>query len=81
MTDLCGTEIMARLEQLAACSEDSTALTRTFLTPQHKAAALLLQNWMEDAGMQAGFDPIGNMVGRYAGAASATTTGPATCRW
>ena len=76
MTDLCGTEIMARLEQLAACSEDSTALTRTFLTPQHKAAALLLQNWMEDAGMQAGFDPIGNMVGRYAGAASATTTGP-----
>ncbi|MEZ5594599.1 MAG: hypothetical protein R3F53_29500 [Gammaproteobacteria bacterium] len=31
---------------------------------------------MEDAGMQAGFDPIGNMVGRYAGAASATTTGP-----
>ena len=64
---ISGTEIMDRLEQLTACSEDPSALTRTFLTPPHKAAALLLQNWMEDAGMQAGFDPIGNMVGRYQG--------------
>ena len=64
---ISGAEIMDRLEQLAACSEEPNALTRTFLTPPHKAAALLLQNWMEDAGMQAGFDPIGNMAGRYAG--------------
>lgn len=68
MSDLIsGSEIMERLEQLATCTEDPDCLTRTFLTPQHKAAGLLLQNWMEEAGMQAGFDPIGNMVGRYAG--------------
>ena len=59
--------IMERLERLAECSEDPTCLTRTFLTPEHKAAALLLKGWMEAAGMEAGFDAIGNMVGRYEG--------------
>ncbi len=62
-----GPEIMARLDQLAVHSEDSEVLTRTFLTPQHKAAGELLKSWMKEAGMSAGFDAIGNMVGRYEG--------------
>ena len=62
-----GTEAMTRMEQIAAYSEDRKGLTRTFLTTQHKAAGELIKSWMEEAGMVAGFDAIGNMVGRYEG--------------
>src|SRR5207245_10772143 len=62
-----GPEIMARLEQLASISHDHVALSRHFLTPEHKAAGELIKSWMEEAGMQAGFDAIGNVVGRYEG--------------
>lgn len=60
-------EIMTRLEQLAHYSEDTDALTRTYLTPQHKAAGEQLKTWMRAAGMQADFDAVGNVVGRYEG--------------
>ncbi len=66
-TPICAADIMHRLDALATCSEESGALTRTFLTPQHKAAALMLKGWMQEAGMQADFDAIGNMLGRYEG--------------
>src|SRR6266704_1036289 len=62
-----GPEIMARLEQLGSISHDHGALSRHFLTPEHKAAGELIKRWMEEAGMQAGFDAIGNVVGRYEG--------------
>src|SRR5437667_165469 len=62
-----GPEIMARLEQLGSISHDRGALSRHFLTPEHKAAGELIKSWMEGAGMQAGFDAIGNVVGRYEG--------------
>src|SRR5438445_225219 len=62
-----GPEIMARLEQLGSISHDHGALSRHFLTPEHKAAGELIKSWMEEAGMQAGFDAIGNVVGRYEG--------------
>jgi allantoate deiminase len=62
-----GPEIMARLEQLATISHDHGALSRHFLTPEHKTAGDLIKGWMEEAGMQAGFDAIGNVVGRYEG--------------
>ncbi|MBP2295548.1 allantoate amidohydrolase [Azospirillum rugosum] len=68
MTDL-GTPLMARLEELAAFSQDEGALTRLFLTPQHKAAADQVTAWMKDAGMAVHLDPIGTVVGRYEGAA------------
>ncbi len=68
MTSLSyGPEIMARLDQLTEHSEDQEILTRTFLTLPHKAAGELLKSWMEEAGMTAGFDAMGNMVGRYEG--------------
>ena len=65
-----GPEIMARLEQLASISHDHGALSRHFLTPEHKAAGELIKSWMEEAGMKAGFDAIGNVVGRYEGVRS-----------
>ena len=58
---------MARLEQLATFSEEADCLTRTYLTAQQRAAGKQLIAWMQEAGMQAGFDPVGNVVGRYEG--------------
>jgi allantoate deiminase len=62
-----GPEIMSRIEQLATISHDREALSRHFLTPEHKAAGELIKRWMEEAGMKTRFDAIGNVVGRYEG--------------
>ena len=45
--------VMARLDELAMLSSDGAALTRLYLTPEHKAATLKVMDWMEDAGMVA----------------------------
>jgi allantoate deiminase len=66
MTSL-GEEIVGRIDALAAISETPEHLTRIFLTPEHRVAAGLLLSWMQDAGMQASLDAIGNVVGRYEG--------------
>ena len=63
-----GPEVMARLDALAHFSEDGDALTRVFLSPEHKAAAVMVMSWMEGAGMTADLDAMGNVVGRYEGA-------------
>ncbi len=64
-----GERIMRRLAELARfSSEPGGALTRLYLTPQHKAAALQVENWMHQAGMAAGIDAVGNVVGRHGGA-------------
>jgi allantoate deiminase len=62
-----GEDIIARINQLAAISETAAALTRVFLTKEHRAAAGLIRSWMEDAGMTARMDAIGNVVARYEG--------------
>lgn len=62
-----GAGIMARLDRLASVSQDPGALSRRFLTPEHRAAGNLIKEWMEEAGMSARFDAIGNVVGRYEG--------------
>ncbi|MGI4942476.1 MAG: allantoate amidohydrolase [Janthinobacterium lividum] len=59
-----GEPLMARLAHLAAFTSTSGSLTRLFLTPAHKAAAEQVAAWMRDAGLQAGIDAIGNVVGR-----------------
>ncbi len=58
---------MARLDELARFSSETGRLTRLYLTPEHKAAALCIEGWMREAGMQAHVDAVGNVVGRYAG--------------
>jgi allantoate deiminase len=62
-----GATVMARLEELARFTSEPPGLTRLFLTPEHRAAAAQVARWMEAAGMAAGFDAAGNMVGRYEG--------------
>ncbi len=62
-----GQEIILRINALGAISETSGHLTRIFLSPEHRAAADLLLSWMQDAGMRAHLDAIGNVCGRYEG--------------
>jgi hydantoinase/carbamoylase family amidase len=61
-----GPELLHQHDRLAAISEDAGRLTRAYLTPQHREAGELIAGWMRDAGMEAGFDALGNVVGRYA---------------
>ena len=62
-----GRAVMTRLDELARFSAEHDALTRLYLTTEHKAAALQTQAWMHDAGMDAHIDTVGNVVGRYEG--------------
>ncbi len=60
-----GTDILKQADVLAAFTEDAPQLTRTYLSKEHKQAGAYLIGLMRDAGMTAGFDPLGNIVGRY----------------
>lgn len=60
-----GTDILTQADVLATFSEDASQLTRTYLSKEHKLAAEYLIGLMRDAGLTAGFDPLGNIVGRY----------------
>jgi allantoate deiminase len=59
---------MARLDQLATCTEVAGGITRRFLTPAHRAAVDLVQGWMLQAGLQTTLDGSGTLVGRRPGA-------------
>jgi allantoate deiminase len=63
-----GALLCARLDELAAISEDPNCLTRVFLSPEQKRASALVLDWMRQAGLAARSDAIGNVVGRYEGA-------------
>ncbi|NIR31907.1 MAG: allantoate amidohydrolase [Gammaproteobacteria bacterium] len=56
---------MARVDALAACSESPRALTRRYLTPEHRCANARVSEWMRAAGMRVHIDAVGNVVGRY----------------
>src|SRR4030095_11407058 len=60
-----GTELMRQADVLALFSEDPSQITRTYLSEQHKEAGEYLIGLMRRAGMIAGFDALGNIVGRY----------------
>lgn len=66
--DSFGQAIVERAELLAAHSDQPDALTVTYLTPAHRAAAAQIAAWMRDAGLQVQVDAVGNVVGRYAAA-------------
>lgn len=63
-----GNAIVARCNALAALTEEPGVLTRTYLTPMHKAANDMAAGWMREAGMTTRTDAIGNVIGRYEGA-------------
>ena len=59
-----GAGLMRRLDDLAEFSSEKTALTRLYLSPEHKAAALQIMAWMSEAGMKTMIDAVGNVVGQ-----------------
>jgi allantoate deiminase len=64
-----GPAILARADALGAMTEDPPRVTRTYLTPQHRAAGEAIAGWMREAGMTVAWDGFGNVVGRYEAAA------------
>ena len=62
-----GAEILARAQTLAQFSDEPHLLLRSVLTDAHKAAGPQILRWMQDAGMKAWGDPIGNIVERHEG--------------
>jgi len=60
-----GDEIMAMHERLARFSDDSGALTCTYLRPAHRATAQRIRDFMRAAELDVEIDAIGNVVGRW----------------
>ncbi len=61
-----GNTILEQAEILGAMTQDEGQVTRIFLSREHRLAGEQIKAWMLDAGMQAEFDALGNVVGRYA---------------
>jgi allantoate deiminase len=73
-----GPRILERAEALSHLTERPGMVARSYLTPRHREAGDLILGWMREAGMEASYDALGNVVGRYAGtdpAAPAIVTG------
>lgn len=64
-----GAALVERCDALAALTEEPGRLTRTYLTPRHAEANTLVGQWMAAAGMAVRVDALGNVIGRYEGAA------------
>jgi hydantoinase/carbamoylase family amidase len=60
-----GPALMAQADRLAGFTSDAPRITRTYLSAEHKSAGEYLIGLMREAGMDAGFDVLGNIVGRY----------------
>ncbi|MDB5773943.1 MAG: amidase, hydantoinase/carbamoylase family protein [Herbaspirillum sp.] len=65
--DGIGQRIMRDADALALYTETAPLITRTYLTAQHRAAAMQLAQWMLEAGMTVRGDAVGNVIGRYEG--------------
>ncbi len=63
---LFGPQVMQWSEVIGAFSEAEDGLTCSYMTPVHQRTAAQLVQWMQDAGMHAHIDAVGNVVGRYA---------------
>jgi beta-ureidopropionase / N-carbamoyl-L-amino-acid hydrolase len=63
-----GQRILDLADDLARWSEQSGALTCTFFSEAHRAVANQLCAWFAAAGLAAGIDAAGNVVGRRPGA-------------
>ena len=59
--------LMARLDALAAFTDDPPKLTRLCLSPSHRRAAEQFIAWAGESGLSARIDPVGNVRARYEG--------------
>lgn len=66
-----GSRAMALLDALAGFTDEPGRITRLYLSPAHRAAADFTANAMREAGMAVAHDAVGNVVGRWQGAAPA----------
>lgn len=69
-----GKRIFDLVRQLGQHSELPDGLMCTFFSSVHKVVAAQLRDWMRSAGLTAEIDPVGNVVGHYAGVPDATKT-------
>lgn len=60
-----GNTIMAWSEVIGTWSDEADGLTCAYMTDAHLRTAAQLLAWMQEAGMQAHIDAVGNVVGRY----------------
>lgn len=67
-------QLLQRIDTLAQISEETGRLTRTFGSPAMRRANDIVASWMREAGMATREDAVGNLVGRYPGAASDAKT-------
>lgn len=65
--DHFGAAIAARLDALAAISDEPGVLTRLYLGPAHRRAVDLVTLWMREAGMAVALDGVASVIGRYEG--------------
>jgi allantoate deiminase len=66
-TETQAQRLMARLDALAAFSDDPPKLTRLCLSESHRRAAAQFIAWAAEAGLSARIDPVGNVRARYEG--------------
>jgi beta-ureidopropionase / N-carbamoyl-L-amino-acid hydrolase len=71
---ILGKRIFDLVRQLGQHSELSDGLMCTYFSNVHKGVAAQLRDWMRSAGLAAEIDPVGNVVGHYAGVPGATKT-------
>jgi hydantoinase/carbamoylase family amidase len=69
-----GARILGWADELAAWSESPDGLTCTYLSDAHRAVAGRLCTLMQEAGLAASIDAVGNVVGRRDGADPAART-------
>jgi allantoate deiminase len=60
-------EALRRCDEVATFSEEAGKITRTFLSEPIGRLHRRLTEWMESAGMCVDIDPVGNLIGHYAG--------------
>ena len=58
-----GARAEAMIDALAAITAEPGRITRLYLTPEHKQAALLVGGWMEKAGLVVRMDSVGTVHG------------------
>ena len=59
--------VMARCDRLAACTEESGAIVRSYGSAALVEAMVLVEGWMREAGIETRRDAVGNLLGRLPG--------------
>ncbi len=71
---MIGNKLLAQCDLLGTMTEVEGELTRTYLTPVARRAGDQIIAWMQEAGFdEAGWDALGNVVGRYLGSQGAAS--------